>query len=480
MREKYKLSVVSYDAPFLGEEPSYLESGFDDLIAKEDAQEVRRELAFLAKTYRDVLVLYYMKDRSVKEIAEALGIPKGTVLSRLDAGRQKMKAKMLERGESKMEKYQEKSWQPERLAMSMNGRCGMKGEPFSCVRSSMEQNILITAYEKPLTVTEIAQAMSVAAAYVEDSVNHLVAQELMVRMGSGANAKVATDFVILNIEDEVKWTRTSLEFAKETFDIANDIYMEMVGEYRKIPGFNVMNDTQLYCMAVLSARLNFEGNLAEELVGEQDFENYPDRPNYGKWIALGTRSPQHFDYNKVHTANGKSLSVSGRAGVQNISEDGTSYCEWDCAIGKTHNGQYKHALDTPTRAKAIDSIRTKTADAFVLELIPDFEWLGFIAREQDGEYAVRVPYITEADLRRFFEIESEAGHRMLDQLRQKARDVCRENAVNYPKRIKTAPSTIATNPISNMHMAYIYEAAQRGIIELQEGKNYPVMFFVTK
>jgi RNA polymerase sigma-70 factor (ECF subfamily) len=88
LRKKYRFSTV-----YFGDMPQDIpdEADFGALERSEDAKAVRRALAFLSHTYREVMVRYYMKGESVEQIAAGLSIPKGTVLSRLNAGRKKMK-----------------------------------------------------------------------------------------------------------------------------------------------------------------------------------------------------------------------------------------------------------------------------------------------------------------------------------------------------------------------------------------------------
>ena len=57
----------------------------------EEAAEVRRELLYLSRTTREVLIRYYYNGSSVADIAAQLNIPEGTVKSRLSAGREKIK-----------------------------------------------------------------------------------------------------------------------------------------------------------------------------------------------------------------------------------------------------------------------------------------------------------------------------------------------------------------------------------------------------
>lgn len=55
----------------------------DTVIACEEAQIVRRAVARLPDRYRIPILLFYMEDLKIPEIAEALRIPQGTVKSRL-------------------------------------------------------------------------------------------------------------------------------------------------------------------------------------------------------------------------------------------------------------------------------------------------------------------------------------------------------------------------------------------------------------
>ena len=63
-----------------------------DFLAQFQDEEVRAALLALPEAYRVPLVLLYTEDMSYKELAEVLGCPAGTVMSRLHRGR-----KILER-----------------------------------------------------------------------------------------------------------------------------------------------------------------------------------------------------------------------------------------------------------------------------------------------------------------------------------------------------------------------------------------------
>lgn len=91
----------------------------EEYIRREDAALLRRELAFLSSAYRDIVVAYYLQDCSVGEIARRLGLPEGTVKSKLFRARQKLKE-----GMQMAREFGALSYTPENVGFIMNGHVG--------------------------------------------------------------------------------------------------------------------------------------------------------------------------------------------------------------------------------------------------------------------------------------------------------------------------------------------------------------------
>jgi RNA polymerase sigma-70 factor (ECF subfamily) len=70
------------------------------LLARVPDEAIRRALAELPEEYRTVVVLALVEELSYKEIASALGIPIGTVMSRLHRGRKHLQRELLEHARS--------------------------------------------------------------------------------------------------------------------------------------------------------------------------------------------------------------------------------------------------------------------------------------------------------------------------------------------------------------------------------------------
>ena len=62
---------------------------------KMEAETIQLTLNKLPEKYKTVLILYYIEDGSYQEIAEMLGVPIGTVMSRLSRAKQMMKKALL-------------------------------------------------------------------------------------------------------------------------------------------------------------------------------------------------------------------------------------------------------------------------------------------------------------------------------------------------------------------------------------------------
>lgn len=66
----------------------------NELLNNETKKQVKEAVCSLTDKYRIVVLLYYMEELTIAEISATLGIPKGTVLSRLDKARKQLKIKL--------------------------------------------------------------------------------------------------------------------------------------------------------------------------------------------------------------------------------------------------------------------------------------------------------------------------------------------------------------------------------------------------
>ena len=104
---------------------------------------------------------------------------------------------------------------------------------------------------------------------------------------------------------------------------------------------------------------------------------------------------------------------------------------------------------------------------------------GFIGTE-NGKKTPLIPYITRQEADSLRDIEREAGDAFCEQCLERAVDICRRNRVTYPPHITVAPDFLHTKAIGYLPMAYVYEAAARGLLEIKPEQSYPIMYCVVR
>ncbi|MBQ2953485.1 MAG: hypothetical protein IJE07_07995 [Clostridia bacterium] len=194
-----------------------------------------------------------------------------------------------------MEEYGQQSYEPERLDIGCHGRMGLNDEPYSLVADDLlRQNILIAAYQQPLTPVEIARHVGVPTAYIEPAVDALVRSELMRALPGG---KVATDFLIGSPEERTRTLQVELGLARTHYDALRPHLAALVDALRLTPVHRRQPPEEqgkleaFFLLHLLSTALYTA--LHRIAPGEDVF---PPRPDGGDWIAVGSRYPLNFDF----------------------------------------------------------------------------------------------------------------------------------------------------------------------------------------
>jgi len=99
-RDHYKRAEMRYsdsasDDPMQWESANDPTNGIEErLLSASEAQRVATAVSTLADHQRETIVLRYYQDLSLAEIADALGIPVGTVKSRLNLGLKRLRVSL--------------------------------------------------------------------------------------------------------------------------------------------------------------------------------------------------------------------------------------------------------------------------------------------------------------------------------------------------------------------------------------------------
>ncbi len=177
-------------ADIADDEPADTSAIDEDLLQREDIRLLRRELAFIAAEYREILLAYYVDDRSIRDIAAASHTPEGTVKARLFRARNSLKE-----GMNMAREFGIRSYKPEEVHFAASGS-QPSGLPWRAVNRKIPNNILLAASDNPSTAEELAIELGIALPYMEEEIDLLEKATLLKKTGE----KYVTNFYIFSRE----------------------------------------------------------------------------------------------------------------------------------------------------------------------------------------------------------------------------------------------------------------------------------------
>ena len=460
LRRKYHLPTVLMD-----EAADIADSAEDERMAeserRERAEQIRREVSYLAESYRVIIAKHYFHGQSIHDIAAELGLSEGTVKSRMDFGRKQMRKEL-----NKMEHYTENSYLPKKMFICNSGKCGLNMEPMSLVPDDdpLTQNLLLLAYEKPVSVSELARAIGVAAAYIEPIIRRLVAGQLMVRMGDG---KVYTDFIIYSADDTVRSIREQEEFAAQYADSYCDAVADAIRELKQTEFYSLR--LERYVMIKIASVA-----LWKTMERHRPPQIFPDRPNGGKWIAFGMIDQKHRDPMLYTGCDNYNLSGERCEQLDNfLGTEQLALLNYESSLypyPKLVIDGFSTFMESEAAAlklfylieKGIDPVSVD-ADPRILRAIPQLEQEGFVAME-NGKLRLLIPHLTRAQYNGAYrEIISRAAERVARHLEQPMLDYTRTHRKKIPPHLKSVPEQKLTMPYEPSPMMFVFEAIRRGL-----------------
>ena len=434
LREKYNAEYVEYSDGIITEPCNIFAEREESERKAEEYEAVRREIGRLIRIYREVTVRHYVHGQTIDQISKELGIPRGTVLSRLSTARDQIKE-----GLENMKKYSQISYEPKTASIGIWGNGGLNGEPFSLMRSDIEVNILNLAYENPVSVRGIADTMGMPSAYIEPIIDVLIQGELMGRTAGGL---VYTRCFLRKYEDafgdipaqekladqyasrvwEIVWKH--LEPLTERADFA-----EMSGKQKATMLLFVMN--QMLHDVLLKSRPDSAYTPKQP----------PDRPDAGRWLATVTVYERNQKRDNPYDGSGP-VYVGYRA-----NKDGKFDCQmFDCqsVFGDAHwaYNQFKYRCSLQSILRFYASLlpcNVKTDNELVYELIPEFEKLCILKRDADGEIKLDIPALPFTEVTNHWNPVCEAIKKELfDLLSDDLRKLWSKTKNHVPKHVDEA------------------------------------------
>lgn len=261
----------------------------DEMIYDEQLALLRRELAFIKSEYRDIIVAYYLENKSIKDIAKTLNLSIDAIHQRLHRARN-----VLKEGMNMTRTFGKRSYSPENIAFVMNGRDGNKGQPWSIITHLLYKNIFLEAYENSQTAEQLSLELGIALPYMEDELEFLCREELLRKIGN----KYKTNFKILSKEEQLKQYEINTKVSKQiTSKLCEMIDLYVKEDKRKVNYEYIGYENAKWALLVKA----FDALLLETRKGEfvnspvSYKDDRPKRPDDGAWTLTGYEHPVDFN-----------------------------------------------------------------------------------------------------------------------------------------------------------------------------------------
>ncbi len=191
-----------------------MEIPFEDAYSLESEDELlrlRREIAFLTKTRREIVFSYYYENKTVSVISKETKIPVGTVKWHLNKARNKLKERFIM--ERKIGKLGLKPISATNFGHS--GNPGTDGGPEHYLKDSLNLNIVYSVYHNPRTKDEIAEELGVTPVYIDEKLELLENNGFLVRQAGGKfTTYVRFEPETYSLEQQESKLRKQLEIAE--------------------------------------------------------------------------------------------------------------------------------------------------------------------------------------------------------------------------------------------------------------------------
>ena len=180
------------------------------LLNHQQLDKTKHEIAFLGKIYREVMVLFYIEELPISEIAKRLNIPENRVKQRLFSAREKIRKEVrgMETNALKLK--------PNGLALFGTGDFSDSNGIGSLVNRLLAHNILIACRTTAKSSEEIARELEIPSVFIEDELRSLENGGVLIQK---TNGKYLTDFIILDLDTYMEIHIKHYELAGELRDI---------------------------------------------------------------------------------------------------------------------------------------------------------------------------------------------------------------------------------------------------------------------
>ncbi len=471
LRIKYSKPTISYGVLPKFDFCSNEKSALDSLIIKEESEKARKNIAQLSKNYRELLVQHFFNGKSIQQLSKEMGINKNTIKSRLNTARMNIKSEM---EKEKMEHYEKQSFEPEELEVWVYGEINNDCKAFSINEWTyrLHQNILILAYENPLTITEISMGLGISAAYIEPIVEELINYDFMARIGD----KVYTTFIIFTQQDRFKAydyeKSLAKQYAKKMWEDL-ECHLERIRQQDFYKRMNKKQQASLIQFAAIFIIQQATRKIFNEKFSTQENIFEINHESGWKGYAYGISKQMNYKPDWDYDSGYELCKMNGCHSVLNIVyKDNINLGFWayDVASGFTWS-QWRPLDDIQFLKVAYafylnekENVSLIVPNFFDNEVIEKYKKFNFISKDDNSDFELNIPVLNKNEFKIYIE---EIINKSIDDFSNKFKSELEElyiNPIKPPKHLtKKIPERIKYHLCADAFvMALIYQGAWNG------------------
>lgn len=280
-KQRERISMESYSE---NECTSMLTHSIEEYMENQEDRsqytKIKREIGFLSKLYRDVMIMYYLDEMKVSEIAAKLSLTETTVKQRLFSARNTIK-KEVEKMESR-----DLTLQPIHIDFMGTGS-PIGNDPTVKAERMFSQNLIYLCKDIPRSAKELADILNVPMPFIEEEL------EIQCAGANGEygllrkteNGKYIANFIMVE--------KTGIEQVNQMYQPKVDYFVEKIGAYLKknekeildFPFLNKQVDLSFVAWSLISMMFWRYAEQVSKCLKEQYFSHIEERQE--KYITCG-------------------------------------------------------------------------------------------------------------------------------------------------------------------------------------------------
>jgi len=453
-------------------------ASYDDteetILQNEEINALRHAVSELSGKYREIIVLHYVYEKTVSEIAPLMSLPANTVKWRLREARNAITRKLSnKKGLNRMNAIGEKAYNPQRFEFLADGWWKSQADEalgYNNAGRALMQNIMLEANCRERTSEELSRALGVPTAYVEDELANAVKLGLMRKTGS----KYMTNFIIQPSDAKAKYTAIHKKYAPYFFHESVDFLKSKESEIRALD-FTARDWewSRLLWHLLMFMRFGYERAQTKLKMTE----NKPEMKPTGGWIGWCWEAPvkPEDEYDKRLTAYYGPFRDDrpyGRSGCAScfVNED-------NCDIAAPYQNYFMNRDGYDLLRKIRAGERPGDLSGREREILAAMIANGFIAMK-DGNLSFNFPLFTGGGFEKLQALLSSFGDRISDAYEKMADEITAVfKRTNVPACLRGDIGIYVCNALHMFTAAIIVEAVERNMLYMPADGEKPYLMF---